>query len=83
MRSGGESEREIRGRQSVCRKRIIPDRSGAHVAQLAERVLGKDEVTSSILVVGSTTFIHSDVDAARKGGHYPWRSKNSRGPKSM
>ncbi len=27
---------------------------GAHVAQLAERVLGKDEVTSSILVVGST-----------------------------
>ena len=26
----------------------------AHVAQLAERVLGKDEVTSSILVVGST-----------------------------
>ena len=28
----------------------------AHVAQLAERVLGKDEVTSSILVVGSRTF---------------------------
>ena len=27
----------------------------AHVAQLAERVLGKDEVTSSILVVGSRT----------------------------
>jgi hypothetical protein len=25
----------------------------AHVAQLAERVLGKDEVTSSILVMGS------------------------------
>ncbi len=25
----------------------------AHVAQLAERILGKDEVTSSILVVGS------------------------------
>ena len=25
----------------------------AHVAQSAERVLGKDEVTSSILVVGS------------------------------
>ena len=32
-----------RGRTSV----------NAHVAQLAERVLGKDEVTSSILVVGS------------------------------
>ena len=27
----------------------------AHVAQLAERVLGKDEVTSSILVVGSSS----------------------------
>ena len=26
----------------------------AHVAQLAERILGKDEVTSSILVVGSS-----------------------------
>ena len=35
-----------------------PKRSGggnpAHVAQSVERVLGKDEVTSSILVVGST-----------------------------
>ena len=28
----------------------------AHVAQLAEHVLGKDEVTSSILVVGSSNF---------------------------
>ena len=27
----------------------------AHVAQLAERVLGKDEVISSILIVGSST----------------------------
>ena len=26
---------------------------GAHVAQSVERVLGKDEVTSSILVIGS------------------------------
>ena len=26
----------------------------AHVAQLVERVLGKDEVISSILIVGST-----------------------------
>ena len=30
------------------------DFSGAHVAQLAEHVLGKDEVTRSIRVVGST-----------------------------
>ncbi len=29
--------------------------SGAHVAQLAEHVLGKDEVTRSIRVVGSTS----------------------------
>ena len=28
--------------------------AGAHVAQLAEHVLGKDEVTRSIRVVGST-----------------------------
>ena len=27
----------------------------AHVAQSAEHILGKDEVTSSILVVGSTS----------------------------
>ena len=27
--------------------------SGAHVAQLVERVLGKDEVISSILIMGS------------------------------
>ena len=32
---------------------IPVSRSIADVAQLAERVLGKDEVTSSILVIGS------------------------------
>ena len=31
-----------------------PEEREADVAQLAERVLGKDEVTSSILVIGST-----------------------------
>ena len=31
----------------------------ADVAQLAERVLGKDEVTSSILVIGSR-MVHSE-----------------------
>ena len=42
-----------------------PGRSGdwnAHVAQLVEHVLGKDEVTSSNLVVGSNRV------AGRKGG---------------
>ena len=29
------------------------EKTSAHVAQLVEHVLGKDEVTSSILVVGS------------------------------
>ena len=33
----------------------------AHVAQMAERVLGKDEVTSSILVVGSAWAIRTVV----------------------
>ena len=32
----------------------LPLQDSAHVAQSVERVLGKDEVTSSILVVGST-----------------------------
>ena len=35
-------------------------RGSAHVAQLVERVLGKDEVTSSILVIGSSTFQSAD-----------------------
>ena len=33
-------------------KRLLRD--CAHVAQLVEHILGKDEVTSSILVVGSS-----------------------------
>lgn len=32
---------------------IIKRALGAHVAQSVERILGKDEVTSSILVMGS------------------------------
>ena len=32
---------------------LAPGGVSAHVAQLVEHVLGKDEVTSSILVVGS------------------------------
>ncbi len=33
--------------------RVAVDRISAHVAQSVEHILGKDEVTSSILVVGS------------------------------
>ena len=39
----------------------------AHVAQLAERVLGKDEVSSSILLVGSTE--KSQISLPRSGTH--------------
>ena len=35
----------------------IGDLSSAHVAQSVEHILGKDEVTSSILVVGSIPFL--------------------------
>ena len=34
-------------------KTLVPKAVSAHVAQSVERVLGKDEVTSSTLVVGS------------------------------
>ena len=36
--------------------------AGAHVAQLAERVLGKDEVMSSILIVGSIRFVTTGAE---------------------
>jgi hypothetical protein len=45
----------------IKRVALTHPRNGAVVAQLVERVLGKDEVTSSILVNGSTTsslFVH-------------------------
>ena len=48
---------EGRGRPTAVNERFIPNKDPnedfAHLAQLVERVLGKDEVTSSILVVGS------------------------------
>ena len=45
-----------RAAESLPRRssRVTIERSRADVAQLAERVLGKDEVTSSILVIGSS-----------------------------
>jgi hypothetical protein len=52
------SKLDVAGSNPVARstKECCKTRHGvgrAHVAQSAERVLGKDEVTSSILVVGS------------------------------
>ena len=38
---------------SLFRIRMTECLAGAHVAQLVERVLGKDEVISSILIMGS------------------------------
>jgi hypothetical protein len=42
----------------------------ADVAQLAERVLGKDEVTSSILVIGSNLRSVRERRLAGQRGHY-------------
>ena len=39
--------------RGVCLRSRHPRLTPAHLAQMVERVLGKDEVTSSILVVGS------------------------------
>ena len=44
----------VAGSIPVSRSRVANTSEPADVAQLAERVLGKDEVTSSILVIGST-----------------------------
>ena len=54
----------VAGSRPVSRSRPTPKgkaktaakRQRAHVAQLAEHVLGKDEVTRSIRVVGSRSF---------------------------
>ncbi len=43
----------VLGTDSPDASRLTPYGTSAHVAQLVEHVLGKDEVTSSILVVGS------------------------------
>ena len=43
----------MRRKGSPDASRLTPHGVSAHVAQSVEHVLGKDEVTSSILVVGS------------------------------
>ena len=51
----------------------------ADVAQLAERVLGKDEVTSSILVIGSRSQADGNgwqTSAARASAQRIWRKRN-------
>ena len=48
----------MRGRKFVL--------ENAHVAQLAERVLGKDEVISSILIMGSKIRTMSRIRSSKK-----------------
>ena len=48
------SKLDVAGSRPVSRS--TPNRTPAHLAQLAEHVLGKDEVTRSIRVVGSQGF---------------------------
>ena len=47
-----------------------PNGSSAHVAQSVEHILGKDEVTSSILVVGSIVSQKDDHEKYRYIGLY-------------
>ena len=61
------------------RRRSVPRRNKAHVAQSAERVLGKDEVISSILIVGSNLAVQSQAaTGTERSGIHCRRGK--RGP---
>ena len=50
-------------------------RTVAHVAQLVERILGKDEVTSSNLVMGSTNGVDNSRQQQRSGDS-KWQKSN-------
>jgi hypothetical protein len=50
------------GRFTLCATRPIKKTTYAHVAQLVERVLGKDEVTGSIPVMGSMSLLKKTLD---------------------
>ena len=47
---------------SRCVQRPIKKTTYAHVAQLVEHVLGKDEVTGSIPVMGSMSLLKKTLD---------------------
>ena len=71
-------KRELRLGNPVEGCLAVPRSAKADVAQLAERVLGKDEVTSSILVIGSnlrTVMRASRAPVGTPGeGCPPWRA---------
>ena len=60
-----------------CLDRFSPaERQKAHVAQLVERILGKDEVISSILIMSSTFSLqYQSRDVAQSGSALEWGSR--------
>ena len=90
--SRGEGERSVdsRAARGECTGQEATGSENAHVAQSAERVLGKDEVISSILIVGSNQAgdeVGSKQQAQREAGftpaersggwvHQPWAEGN-------
>ncbi len=76
-RKSGSRETESvdsRAASGECRKQETTGWENAHVAQSAERVLGKDEVISSILIVGSNQAgdeVGSKQQAQREAGFTP------------
>ena len=54
----------------------LAERRNAHVAQLVERILGKDEVVSSILTMSSTPLsANQSRDVAQSGSALEWGSR--------
>ena len=53
---------------------LFVERRNAHVAQLVERILGKDEVVSSILTM-SSIFSRTCRDVAQSGSALEWGSR--------
>ena len=56
----------VAGSNPVSRSRSFGSQGFAHVAQTAERVLGKDEVSGSIPDMGSTSTVVSVIANGRK-----------------
>ena len=55
---------------------LLVERRNAHVAQLVERILGKDEVVSSILTMSSTPLsAYQSRDVAQSGSALEWGSR--------
>ena len=59
-RGRDQDDRWLEERSTFDDSRVANDERWAHVAQLVEHVLGKDEVTRSIRVVGSITMLDPD-----------------------